>query len=160
MGDGVTLRRLTIFISAALCIVPSVSLGSTARAGFVHDVKVFHVTAAGSRPVPALLTVFVGGKGIGKLVPGRNGTGKRFAIVGVAGGKVAQMRMTGSDGRRTLDVEQTCRNNPTSRYFIRASATLNGANRNAFIQGDCGWVMQVLAHDSLGLSRATFYFNG
>jgi hypothetical protein len=151
---------LTIFVLAALCILPPVSLGSTTRAGFVHDVKVFQLTGAESRPVPALLTVLVGGKGVGKLVPGRNGQGKRFAIVGVVGGKVAQMRTTGSDGRRTLDVEQTCRNNPTSRYFIRATASINGKNRHLFIQGDCGWVMQVLAHDSLGLSRATFFFNG
>lgn len=122
--------------------------------------KVFHVTAAGSRPVPAVLAVLVGGTGIGKLVPGRNGHGKRFTIAGVVGAKVAQMRQTGADGRRTLDVEQTCRNNPTARYFIRATAVINGVRRNAYVQGECGWVVQVLAHDSMGLNRTTFFFDG
>lgn len=161
LTDGVTLRRLTFILGlAALCVVPSVSFASTQRAGFTHDVKVFHVTSAGSRPVPAVLAVLVGGTGIGKLVPGRNGHGKRFAIVGVVGGQVAQLRQTGADGRRTLDVEQTCRNNPTARYFIRATAVINSVRRNAYIQGECGWVVQVLAHDSMGLNRTTFFFDG
>ena len=140
--------------------MPSAADASTQRVGFVHDVKVFHVTGAGSRPVPAVLSVLVGGTGIGKMVPGRNGHGKRFAIVGVVGGKVAQTRQTGTDGRRMLDLVQTCRRNPTSRYFIRAASMINGARRTAYIQGQCGWVMQVLAHDSLGLNRTTFYFDG
>jgi hypothetical protein len=148
-----------ILVLAAVCAVPSNSLGSTQRVGFVHDVKVFQVTGAGSRPAPAVLTVLVGGTGIGKLVPGRSGHGKRFAIVGVVGGKVAQIRQTGVDGRHTLDLAQTCRNNPTARYFIRATSIINGARRSAYIRGECGWVVQVLAHDSMGLNRTTFFFD-
>ena len=106
-----------------------------------------------------MLTVLVGGTGIGKLVPGRTGQGKRFAIVGVLGGRVAQMRKTGADGRHTLDLAQTCQNNPSSRYFIRATSVINGALRTAYMQGECGWVVQVLAHDSMGLNRTTFYFD-
>jgi hypothetical protein len=161
LTGGVTLRRLTIiFATAAFCLVPSVSLGSTQRVGFIHDVKVFHVTGAGSRPAPAVLTILVGGKGIGKLVTGRNGHGKRFTIAGVIGGTVAQVRQTGSDGRRTLDVAQVCRNNPTSRYFIRASAVINGTHRTAWVQNECDWVVQVLEHDSMGVNRTTFFFDG
>lgn len=148
-----------ISASAALLLAPSVSLGSTQRVGFIHDVKVFHVTGAGSRPTPSVLTVLVGGKGIGKLVTGRNGHGKRFTIAGVIGGKVAQVRLTGSDGRRTLDVAQVCRNNPTSRYFIRAVSVINGARRTAWVQGECDWVIQVLEHDSMGVNRTTFFFD-
>jgi hypothetical protein len=153
--------RRSLFISAAAVLgaVLASSAGAVTRApSYVHDVKVFRVHAGGSTPVSALLTVLVGGKGRGTMVNGPNG--KRFAIADVVGGKLSQMRVTGTDGRRTLGVEKMCRNNPEATYYIRASAVINGKPRKAFTRGDCPFVNQVLARRALFLVRTTFVFQG
>lgn len=116
----------------------------------------FRVQAGGSNPVSALLTVLVGGKGRGTMVEGPNG--KRFAIADVVGGKLSQMRVTGTDGRRTLGVESMCRNNPDAIYYIRATAVINGKPHKAYTRGDCPFVNQVLDHRARFLVRTTFLF--
>jgi len=157
---GVILRRsISISAAAVLATVLAASAGAVPAApSYMHDVKVFRVQAGGSGPVSALLTVLVGGKGRGTMVDGPNG--KRFAIADVVGGKLSQMRVTGTDGRRTLDVEKMCRNNPQANYYIRATAVIGGKARKAFTAGDCPFVNQVLDHRARILVRTTFVFDG
>lgn len=157
---GSNLRRLTfISLFAALgALLPALS-GAALTPSFAHDVKVFHqVAGKGSRPLPAQIALLVGGKAKGKLIPGLKGLGKQFVIANVTGAEVALTRHTGSSARISLDVASICRENPQARYYIRASAVIGGKLRRAFTQGDCSWVVQVLAHDSQALTRSTFIF--
>jgi hypothetical protein len=137
-----------------------VSSTASPTPAFVHDVKVFHkVSGEPSRPQPAQIAVLIGGKAQGKLIPGIKGTGKHFIIADVKGAEVAMIRHTGPKARISLDVTSTCRAHPTARYYIRAYAVIRGKLRKAFMRGDdCGWVVQVLAHDARALTHTTFIF--
>ncbi len=139
-------------------MLPALS-GAALAPRYVHDVKVFHVTANGSRPLPAEIAVVVGGRGEGKMVRGPNG-GKRFRIIGVVGGQVALTRHTGSRARISIEVGPTCRANSNERYFLRASVVIAGKLRRAYTQSDCRWVVQVLEHGSRALTRTRFFFEG
>lgn len=144
---------------AALGALLPVSSGAAPTPSFTHDVKVFHqVAGKRSRPLPAQIALLVGGKAEGKLIPGLKGLGKQFIIANVTGAEVALTRHTGSRARISLDVASTCRENPQARYYIRASAVIGGKLRKAFSQGDCQWVVQVLAHDSQAVTHTTFIF--
>lgn len=144
---------------AALGALLPASSGAAPAPNFIHDVKVFHqVAGKGSRPLPAQIALLVGGKARGKLIPGLNGVGKRFVIADVTGAEVVLSRPTGPDARMSLDVAPACRQNPTERYYLRASAVIKGKLRKAFTQGDCRWVVQVLAQETEALTRTTFIF--
>jgi hypothetical protein len=123
----------------------------------VHDVKVFHVTASGSKPLPAQIAILVGGVGEGKLVPGRRG-GKRFSITGVRGAEVALTRHTGPRARISIEVGPICRANASKRYFVRASVVIDGDLRRAYIQSTCRYVLRVLANGSRIVNHTTFFF--
>ena len=138
-------------------MLPATS-GAAPTRSFAHDVKVFHeVSGTGSRPLPAQIALLVGGKAQGKLIAGK-GSGKRFVIADVKGAELVLNRHTGPQARVSLDLEPTCRANPEARYYIRASAVIRGKTRRAFVQGDCRWVVQVLANNSDGLTHTTFIF--
>jgi hypothetical protein len=141
-----------------VAVVPATS-GAALAPSYVHDVKVFHqVAGQRSQPQPAEIALLVGGQGIGKLVPGINRRGKQFVIADVRGARVVSVMRTGSNARISLSVTDMCRRNPQARYWIRAEATINGRLRKGFTRGDCGWVVQVLNHDSQATTHTTFVF--
>ena len=157
---GSKLRRLTfISLLAALGALLPASSGAAPATTFLHDVKVFHqVAGQRSRPLPAQIALLVGGKAEGKMIAGLRGRGKQFVIADVKGAKVTLTRTTGSRARISLDIAPTCRANPQSAYYIRASVVLRGKVRKSFSKGDCRWVVQVLANNTEALTHTTFIF--
>jgi hypothetical protein len=146
------------FLAALGALLPAAS-GAAPATTFNHDVKVFHqVVDKGSRPLPAQIALLVGGKAEGKLIAGLKGGGKQFVISDVTGAEVALSRHTGPRARISLDVAPTCRENPQARYYLRASVVIRSKIRRAFIQGDCRWVVQVLANNTQAVVRTTFIF--
>jgi hypothetical protein len=129
------------------------------KSKYVHDVRVYHQVVGQSRkPQPAEIALLVGGKPIGKLIAGLHQSGKQFAIVDVKGGRVAFAHSTGAGARLSLEVASTCRQNPESRYYVRATARIRGRVRRAYTKGDCSWVVQVLEHHSHAVAHTTFVF--
>jgi hypothetical protein len=156
---GSQLRLIFISSLALLGALLPASSGAAPVSNYVHDVKVFHqVAGQRSRPQPAEIALVVGGKPVGKLVPGLKRGGRQFVIADVEGGRVVLVRHTGSRGRLWLDVTSTCRANPDSRYFVRATVVIRGKTRRGYTQGDCGFVVQVLERNARAITRTTFIF--
>ena len=135
------------------------SSGAAPTSKFIHDVKVFHqVAGQRSQPQPAEIALIIGGKPIGKLVPGLNQKGKQLVIADVRGGRTVLVRRTGKGARVSVEVASACRAHPNEDYYLRAEAAIRGKLRKVFSRGDCGWVNQVVGRKAQGVTHTTFIF--
>ena len=133
--------------------------GAAPASRYVHDVKVFHqVAGQRSRPQPAEIALLVGGRPVGMMIRGLNGAGKQFVIKHVQGGRLASVRRTGARARISIDVAPVCRANPKARYYLRATAVIEGKFRRVYSRGDCGFVGRVLDRGVRAIARTTFIF--
>jgi hypothetical protein len=156
---GSQLRLIFISSLALLGALLPASSGAAPVSNYVHDVKVFHqVVGERARRQPAEIALVVGGKPIRKFVPGLKRGSKHFVIADVEGGRVVLVRHTGRRAQLWLDVTSTCRANPESRYFVRATVVIRGKTRRGYTKGDCHFVVQVLERNARAITRTTFTF--